>query len=224
MSAVFKILKLVGGSIIDKPLEIIDNQLKFYQERKNAAQSQQLKQEEAKFQQQLELDRQKFNAELDDMIARKEIERGSLIAETIANYQKTMAECSVSIGKSLGMMNIELRERATALVEDKQRQYTALQDAAMDKASAQLEKIDKKFAVGSRSREIMENAVEKQLNIIIETSDRFMRTIDEDFSKMMDSVQRITENTMNNASQYISPSFAGNAMQIQSGGSNKLLK
>ncbi len=51
-----------------------------------------------------------------------------------------------------------------------------------------------------------------------------MRTIDEDFSKMMDSVQRITENTMNNASQYISPSFAGNAMQIQSGGSTRLLK
>ena len=35
-----KILKLVGGSIIDKPLEIIDNQLRFWQERKNAAQSQ----------------------------------------------------------------------------------------------------------------------------------------------------------------------------------------
>ena len=86
MSAVFKILKLVGGSIIDKPLEIIDNQLKFYQERKNMAQSQQLKQEEAKFLQQLDQDRQKFNAELDDMIARKEIERGSLIAESIAIY------------------------------------------------------------------------------------------------------------------------------------------
>ena len=210
MSAVFKILKLVGGSIIDKPLEIIDNQLKFYQERKNMAQSQQLKQEEAKFLQQLDQDRQKFNAELDDMIARKEIERGSLIAESIANYQKTMAECSVSIGKSLGMMNIELRERATALVEEKQRQYSAMQDAAMEKAAAQLENIDKKFPSGSRSRDIMENAVEKQLNNIIDTADRFMRTIDADFSKMMDSVQRITENTMNNAGQYISPSYASN--------------
>lgn len=38
-------------------------------------------------------------------------------------------------------MNIELRERATALVEDKQKQYSALQDAAMDKAAAQLENI-----------------------------------------------------------------------------------
>ena len=166
--SLFKVLKLVGGSIIDKPLEIIDNQLKFYQQRKNAAQSQQLKQEEAKFVQQLEFDRQKFNAELDDMIARKEIERGSLVAKAIADYQKTMAECTISIGNSLGNMNIELRERATALVEDKQRQYSALQDAAMDKAAAQLEKIYEKFPTESRARSIMENAVEKQLNNIID--------------------------------------------------------
>ena len=220
--SLLKILKLVGGSIIDKPLEIIDNQLNFYQQRKNAAHDQKLRQEEACFNQQLELDRQKLTAELDDMIARKEIERNSLIAKTIAEYQKTMAECTVSIGKSLGMMNIELRERATALVEDKQRQYSALQEAAMDKAAVQLERIYEKFPTETRARTIMENAVEKQLNNIIETSDRFMRTIDEDFSKMMDSVQRITENTMNNAGQYISPAFANNA--LRGGDDTKLLK
>ena len=221
--SLINILKLVGGSIIDKPLEIIDNQLSFYQQRKNAAHAQKLQQEEAIFMQNLELDRQKFNAELDDMIARKEIERGSLLAKAIADYQKTMAECTISIGNSLGNMNIELRERTTALVEDKQKQYSALQDAAMDKAAAQLERIYEKFPTESRARSIMENAVEKQLNNIIDTSARFMQTIDADFSKMMDSVQRITENTMNNAGQYISPAFANNAM-IRGGNDTKLLK
>ncbi len=220
--SLMKVLKLVGGSIIDKPLEIIDNQLKFYQERKNAAHDQKLRQEEAQFMQKLEFDRQKFNAELDDMVARKEIERNSLVMEAIAKYQRTMAECTVSIGNSLGNMNIELRERATALVEDKQKQYSALQEAAMDKAAAQLERIYEKFPTETRARTIMENAVEKQLNNIIDTSDRFMRTIDADFSKMMDSVQRITENTMTNASQYISPTFANNA--LRGGNDTKLLK
>lgn len=218
-----KILKLVGGSIIDKPMEIIDNQLKFYQQRKNAAHDQKLRQEEAQFMQKLELDRQKFNAELDDMVARKEIERNSLVMEAIANYQRTMAECTVSIGNAIGNMSIELRERATALVEDKQKQYSALQDAAMDKATAQLERIYEKFPTESRARTIMENAVEKQLNNIIETSDRFMRTIDADFSKMMDSVQRIAEGTMTNAGQYISPTFANNAM-LRGGDDTKLLR
>jgi len=217
-----KVLKLVGGSIIDKPFEIIGRQLEFYQQRKNAAHDQKLKQEEAQFMQKLEFDRQKFNAELDDMVARKEIERNSLVMEAIAKYQRTMAECTVSIGNSLGNMNIELRERATALVEDKQRQYSALQEAAMDKAAVQLERIYEKFPTETRARTIMENAVEKQLNNIIETSDRFMRTIDADFSKMMDSVQRITENTMTNASQYISPAFASHA--LRGGDDTKLLK
>ena len=221
--SLLNILKLVGGSIIDKPLEIINNQLSFYQQRKNSAHDQRLRQEEARFNQQLELDRQKLNAELDDMIARKEIERNSLVMEAISNYQRTMAECTVSIGNSLGNMNIELRERATALVEDKQRQYSALQDAAMDKAATQLERIYEKFPTETRARSIMENAVEKQLNNIIETSDRFMRTIDADFSKMMDSVQRITENTMSNAGQYISPGFANNSL-LRGGNDTKLLK
>ena len=218
--SVLKILQLVGGSIIEAPINMVNRQLEFYQGRKNKEQEQQLRQEEARFQQELELENRKRNAEIDDMIASKEIERGSKIAESIANYQKTMAECSVSIGKSLGMMNIELRERATALVEQKQQQYKALQDAAMDKAMEQFEKIGDKFPEGSRPRQIMEEAVGKQLNNIIETSDRFMRTIDEDFSKMMDSVRQITEGTMSNANQYISPTFA----QAITGGGNKLLK
>ena len=220
-----KVLKYVGGSIIDRPLDIIDNQLRFYQERKNKGQEQELRLEEAKFQQELELENRKRNAEIDDMIAAKEIERGSKIAESIANYQKTMAECSVSIGKSLGMMNIELRERATALVEDKQQQYKALQDAAMDKTMEQFEKIGNKFPEGSKPRQIMEDAVGKQLNNIIETSDRFMRTIDEDFTKMMDSVRQITENTMSNANNYISPTFAKSMTgQIQGDNGLKMIK
>ncbi|MBR1397379.1 MAG: hypothetical protein IJ563_07590 [Selenomonadaceae bacterium] len=220
-----KVLKYVGGSIIDRPLEIIDNQLKFYQERKNAAQAQQLKQEEAQFIQNLQIENRKRNAEIDDMIAVREIERGSKIAESIANYQKTMAECSVSIGKSLGMMNIELRERATALVEDKQKQYKALQDAAMDKAMEQFEKIGNKLPEGSRPRQIMEEAVGKQLNNIIETFDRFMRTIDDDFTKMMDSVRQITENTMSNANNYISPTFARSMTgQLQSSSNMNMVK
>ena len=221
--SLMQVLKFVGGSVIEKPFEIVGRQLEFYQQRKNARQDQKLRQEEAKFMQQLDMDRQKFNAELDDMIARREIERGSLIAQTIAEYQKTMAECTISIGKSLGMMSIELRERATALVEDKQRQYSALQDAAMDKAATQLERIYEKFPTESKARSIMENAVEKQLNNIIDTSDRFMRTIDADFSEMMKTVGRITESTMNNAGQYISPNnFSNNA--LRGGGDKKLLR
>lgn len=221
--SLMQVLKLVGGSIIDKPLEIIGRQFEFYQQRKNAAQSQQLKQEEAKFMQQLEFDRQRFNAELDDMIARKEIERGSLVAKAIADYQQTMAECTISIGKSLGMMNIDVRRHAHDLIQEKKQAYQKMQEDANNKAMAQLEMIRDKFPEGSRARDIMEEAVGKQIIGIIDNSIRFTQMIDDDFAKMMDSVQRITESTMNNAGQYISPAFANNAM-LRGGTDTKLLK
>ena len=207
-----KILQVIGGGvlerIVDRPLDIIQQNLEFYQTRKNKKLEQELQQDEAKFQQELELENRKRNAELDALIAEKEIERSSKIAESISNYQKVMAECSVSIGKSLGMMNIELRERATSLVMQKQEQYKELQESATEKAMAQLENIANKFPEGSKANDMMTDTVIKQLNNIIDTSNKFMQTIDADFSKMMDSIGRITEKTMTNANQYISPTFA----------------
>ena len=206
------ILKVIGGGvverIIDRPMDIIQQNLEFYNERKNKEQEQKLRQEEAKFQQELEIENRKRNAEIDALIAEKEIERNAKIAESISNHQKIMAECSVSIGKSLGLMNVELRERATSLVMEKQKQYKELQDAATEKAMTQLENIVAKFPEGSKAGDMMTDAVIKQLNNIIDTSNKFMQTIDEDFSKMMDSIGRITEKTITNANQYISPTFA----------------
>lgn len=224
--SLMKILKLFGGSIIDKPLEIVDHQLKFYQQRRNAAHDQKLRQEEARFQQQLELENRKLNAEIDDMIARKEIQRSSqrvkAFTEAMANHNKTMAECNISIGNSLGKMNLELHERASALAKDETESYRALQSAAMDKATAQLEKIHAKFPEGSRAREIMEDAVAKQITSIIETSDRFIQIIANDFSDMVKSVRQITESTNKNTEQYLTPVFGSNPMI--GGGDTKYLK
>lgn len=225
-----QILKLIGGGvierIIDRPLDIIQQNLEFYNARKNKQLDQKLQQEQAEFLQNLELENRKKNAEIDAMIAEKELERSAKVAESIANYQKVMAECSVSIGRSLGLMNIELRERATALVMEKQEQYKQPQESATEKAMSQLENITNKFPEGSKANEMMTESVVTQLNNIVETSNKFMKTIDEDFSKMMDSIGRITEKTMDNANQYISPTFAKNMIANTAEGNDniKLLK
>ena len=224
MSAIFKILKLVGGSIIDKPLEIIDNQLKFYQERKNAAQSQQLKQEEAKFQQQLELDRQKFNAELDDMIARKEIERGSKILDAIKEYQITMAESSNSIYESLGKMTIELRRQAHDLMEEKKKIYQKMQKDATQNAMEQLKIIRNEFPEGSMEYQIMGEAVRAQIIGVVENTNNFIRMIDADFAKLADNLDLISRTAAENTNQYISMTFGNLLTNRMSGGDTKFLK
>ena len=97
--------------------------------------------------QKLELDRQRFNVELEDMIARKEIERGAMILDKIRDYQITMAKCATSISESLGKMTIELRRQAHDLMEKKKRDYIKLQrDAIKD-----LKKIYAEFPEGSRA-------------------------------------------------------------------------
>lgn len=223
--SLMKVLKLVGGSLIDKPLEIIDNQLRFWQERKNTAQAQQLKQEEMRFMQQLELDRQKFNAELDDMIADKEIERGKKILDAIKEYQLTMAESSKSINESLGKMTIELRWQAHDLMEEKKKNYQQMQKDATNNAMEQLKMIRSEFTEGSMEYQIMGDAVRAQLVGIVESSNSFMKMIDADFAKMTDNLDLISRNAAENTNQYISMTL-GSLMpnQLRGGGDRKLLR
>ena len=219
-----KILKFVGSSIIDKPLEIIDKQLGFYQQRKNAAHDQKLKREEAQFMQQLELDRQKFNAELDDMVADKEIERGKKILDAIKEYQLTMAESSKSINESLGKMTIELRRQAHDLMEEKKKTYQQMQKDATKSAMEQLKLIRSEFPEGSMEYQIMGEAVRAQLVGIVESSNSFMKMIDADFAKMADNLDLISRNAAENTNQYISMTL-GQLMPNQlRGGDTKLLR
>ena len=223
--SLMKVLKLVGGSIIDKPLEIIDNQLRFYQERKNIAQSQQLKQEEAKFMQQLEFDRQKFNAELDDMIASKEIERGKKVLDAIKDYQITMAQSAASINESLGKMTVELRRKAHDLIQEKKQTYVQMQNNAQEHAMEQLDKIYARFPEGSRARTMMEDAVNGQMIAIVNNAGDFMKMIDADFARMTENLDAISRNAAENTNQYISMTL-GNLMtnQLRGNSDTKLLK
>ena len=209
------------GDVLYRPFEFIGQQVDFYQQRKNAAQAQKIRQEEARFNQQLDLERQKFNAELDDFIARKEIERNTLIAQSIANYQKTMAQCAVSIGKSLGEMHVDLLERATELVNDKRKELKALQDEAMDTAVAQMEKIS--TLKSESARKMLESKVDKILDGVIERSNEFMKTLDREFSEMTKTIKDTTQTTMINAQKYVSPTFAKNSIPSQTG-DKKLLE
>ena len=209
------------GELIWRPFDFVDKQVEYYQQRKNMAQAQQIRQAEELFNQEMEQKRQSFYAELDDFIARRGIECGALIAQSIANYRKTMAECTVSIGRSLGEMHMELLDNATVLVRRKQDELKKVQDEAINTAIVQLERIS--TMENDLGRNILENAVEKTLDGIIDRSNEFMKKIDKEFSDMMKSIHTTTDAAMINAQQYISPTFAKNSMQLQ-GGETKLLE
>ena len=200
-----KILQGAGATIIERPLSIIDRQLAASNERKSKELEQKLRHEDEKFMQDLELENRRLNAEIDDQIAARELDRQKKIMDAIESYQKSMADCSISIGESLGIMSIELRDRAMKLVEERRRDYEETQNRASERAMSQLETISQKFPEGSKAREIMEDSVGKQLSNIIDTATHFMQTIDEDFRNLLANVDQITRNSIENSNQYIAP-------------------
>ncbi|MBR4903795.1 MAG: hypothetical protein IKZ53_03920 [Selenomonadaceae bacterium] len=217
------LIKYVGGSIIEMPLQIVDRQLEFYQQRKNAEHAQQLRMEEASFMQQLDMERQKFSAELNEMIANNEIERSGKVVEIFMEYQKTMAKCTTSIQESLGKMTIELRRQAHDLMEEKKRLYYQMQKDATNSAMEQLKTIRREFPEGSMEYQIMGDAVRAQIIGIVENSNRFMKVIDEDFARMVSNLDTISRNAEANANQYLSMAF-GNLLQSKFRGDTKLLR
>lgn len=205
MNPVVKVITMFGSTIINEPLNIINRQLEHYNSRKNMKLEQELRHEDARFNQQMEFERAKMNAELDDMIAAKEIDRRAKIIQIVAEYQKTMAECAVSINNSLGMMSIELRDKAHNLVLEKKQAYLDMQEDAERRAMAKFDEIAKRFPEGSKARETMEEVVGKQLMIIVESSENFIKTIDDDFKNMLQGIQDITSKAIDTANQYALP-------------------
>ena len=216
MNPLVKVLMSFGGTIIQEPLNIVNRQLDHYQNRKNMKLEQELRQEDARFNQQLEMERAKMNAELDDMVARKEIERGALVLKAMQDYNKTVSECAVSIGNSLGKMSIELRRQAHELVLEKKQAYLDMQEKVQQDAMKKFEEIAKRFPEGSKARDTMEEAVGKQLFQIMDSAGDFMKVIDTDFANMLANIDNVvgktTDHLTANQPGYLNPGSQSNLL------------
>ena len=142
----------------------------------------------------LESDMKKLDFELEELRKDKVIERNKATLETIKKYKADMAKLSVEIVNTIGNMTLDLRERANNFVQDNVKRYKELQDDAITKADKRLEEIETKYPEGSKSKEIMQDAVAKQMNSIIDRADNFMNTLNEDLKKITSMIDDITLN------------------------------
>lgn len=142
----------------------------------------------------LESDMKKLDFELEELRKDKVIERNKATLETIKKYKADMAKLSVEIVNTIGNMTLDLRERANNFVQDNVKRYKELQDDAITKADKRLEEIEIKYPEGSKSKEIMQDAVAKQMNSIIDRADNFMNTLNDDLKKITSMIDDITLN------------------------------
>ena len=136
----------------------------------------------------------KLDFELEELRKDKVIERNKATLETIKKYKADMAKLSVEIVNTIGNMTLDLRERANNFVQDNVKRYKELQDDAITKADKRLEEIETKYPEGSKSKEIMQDAVAKQMNSIIDRADNFMNTLNDDLKKITSMIDDITLN------------------------------
>ena len=186
-----------GKDIIEQPLQILDHHLAACDARKDKEHEQKLLQKQQAFEAELEAKKRKMNMELDKAVSDAEDEKNRKFMELVREYQMTMAECSDSIGKSLGMMSFELQEKAENLKHEAEL-------SAMEK----FELVTEKFKEGSFARNSMEKAIEMQMNGIIQNCNTFMKDMAEDFRKLVDNINDITKQANMNANAYLSPAAA----------------
>jgi len=138
-------------------------------------------------------DIKKAIAEIEEWKKDKEFERMRLTTEAIINYQEQLTKLNVNAINAIGHMQLELRERAHRLIDEKTEQYKSLQSLAWNEAFEDLERIETTFADNERAKEILTNAVDKKLANIIDTANNFLLELNRDIRQLNEGISLLAE-------------------------------
>ncbi len=199
------------------PLKKFEHNQEMERERLKHELAQMDKEHEAK----LALDMKKAEIELEEMRKDKAFERNKEIFETIKKYQMDMAKVSVEIGYTIGNMTIELRQKAHNFMLDNVKRYMELQEDAKAKAIEQLKQIEAEFPAESKAKDIMNEAVGKQMNSIIDRANDFINNLNEDLKNITGLIDDIAHDAKKSVGNRLSagtsdmPALDGNDNNVR---------
>ena len=124
------------------------------------------------------------------------------MVEAIKQYKIDLANVTQEINQNIGMMNLEMRSRASDMLLAKTRDYKALQEEATEKAFKRLSEIKELFGDNERVRIRMEDAVMDQMTSIIGHANKFMEQLSADLQKINDTIQLLTEKGMDSLNEF----------------------
>ena len=164
-----------------------------------------LKRDNAREAAELDLEMRRLHAEMDEMIAQQEDARRDKLVESIKRYQIELATASKDIVNSIGVMSLELRQRANDMVRENTEKYKQMQHDAMKEAEERLLEIQKRFSDNERIRTRMENTVLDQMDAIINAASKFINELAEDIKRMNENTDKLMEIQMQNVNSYLQP-------------------
>ena len=208
MSGWNKVITLLGSDLLKEPFRLIDRQLQVYNERVNKQHEQDLFLAQKDFLVKLNIYDQEMTEKINKLKDDRELTKQIKILESIGRYQKEMSAYAAAISQRMSNMNKDLFEEMTKLVEEKESNFELMKNKAIENASEQLAKIDERFSNESNAKRIMESAVEKSLNNILDSGSNYMRIIHDEFQKSMEHIKTIQNQATINVNEYLSPALA----------------
>ncbi|QCG92940.1 hypothetical protein E6C67_03035 (plasmid) [Azospirillum sp. TSA2s] len=146
---------------------------------------------------------QRALAELEEIRKDKSLARMERASEAMMRFQKDMLHLTANIAEALGNMQLDLRERAQAIMLEKTTEYKCIQDQALKDAADEFVDIEARFSGNEKAKEILYKAVDRKLTNITEACQRFMEELSRDISLINQSISSITESGVKFVEQHL---------------------
>lgn len=148
----------------------------------------------------------RWNAEIDQMINNQEDERRDKLVEAIKRYQIDLAKASRDIVNSIGLMSLELREKANNMVLEKTKEYKKIQDEAKKESLLQLKEAKELFFNDDPSTyELLRDNILQERKDMIDMAGQFILTLSKDIENLNANTDKLMQMGMNNVSAYLQP-------------------
>lgn len=187
---------------IEEPLKSFDHKRKMAEQRQTADIEMEKMQLEAEIREhdrrstaELQCEMKKRDAEIQQMIDDHKAANLDRLVESIKRYQIELGTASQEIIKNIGLMNIELRERANTMVLEKTKQYVAIQDEAKSKSNEELRQAKADFGddpviYGDLVKQILE-----ERRIMINNASQFIIALSDDLKRLNETTDDLARNS-----------------------------
>ena len=156
----------------------------------------------------------KWNAEIDQMISEQEDARRDKLVESIKRYQIDLANASRDIVNSIGLMSLELREKAHNMVLEKTKEYKAIQDEAKKQSMLELKEAKDMFFIDDPDTYAMlRDHIFEERSTMVDMAGRFITELSEDIKRLNENCDYLMREGMKNVNANLKP--LANALNVE---------
>lgn len=154
----------------------------------------------------LQVDQRKWNAEIDQLINQQEEERRDRLVESIKRYQIDLANASRDIVNSIGLMSLELREKANNLVIEKTREYKKIQDEAKKQSLEEIQQAkDMFFDTDPDTYRMLVGDIMNERRTMVDTASKFITELSEDLKRLNENSDKLMGIGMETVTEMLKP-------------------